>query len=64
MKKENKAKKKVKQRELLSRLSVSSSRLGLLKTVKWGGELFSKGFLIKCNPMVMLPYFSSGLWNR
>lgn len=37
-------------------LSVSSFRLSLLETVKWGGKLFSKGFLIKCNPM--LPYFS------
>lgn len=42
----------------MSGLSVSSFRLSLLETVKWGGELFSKSFLIKFNPMVMLPHFS------
>lgn len=55
VRKENKTKKEVKPRELVSGFSVSSLRLSLLKAVKWGGELFLKGFLIQCNPMVMLP---------
>jgi len=49
--------KEVKLRELVSGLSGSSFKLSLLETVKWRGELFSKGFLMKCSQTVMLPDF-------